>query len=117
MAVFGDYVSGTVGTSEAKVGTISVPAGSRLISIVTATQSTGAVLAVRLDYAGIQTPKKFLIPQMYSKQGTAAGTGQTPSSACEIPIDEPISTDKNIDIYAICDTASTSAYVGLKWVR
>ena len=117
MPVFGDFVTASVGTTETKVGTISVPAGSRLISIVVATQGTGAPLYVRLDYAGIQTPKKFLVPQMYSKTGTPTGSGVTPSSACEIPIDEPITTDKNIDIYAVCDTASTPLYVGLKWVR
>lgn len=117
MAIYGDYVSGSVGTSEAKVGSIDVPAGSRLISLTVATQDTGAVLAVRLDWAGVQTPKKFLIPQMYSKTGTPAGTGVTPCQACEIPLDEPLTADKTINIYAIADTASTTVYVGLKWVK
>jgi len=117
MPIFGDYVSGSVGTSETKVGTINVPAGSRIIGLTVATQDTGAPLAVRLDYAGVQTPKKFLIPQMYSKTGTPAGTGVTPSTACTIPLDEPITTDKSIDIYAICDTANTTLYVGLIWRR
>lgn len=117
MPVFADYVTATVGTSETKVGSISVPGGSRIISIVVGTHATGGVVAVRLDYAGIQTPKKFLIPAMFSIGGTPSGSGVVPSPALEIPIDEPIPSDKVIDIYAIADAASTPVYVGLRWVR
>ena len=117
MPVFEDYVTGTVGTSETKVGTLSVPAGARIISAIVASHGTGGVVAVRLDWAGVNTPKKFLIPAMYGTGGTVAGIGVHGSRAFEIPLDEPLQADKQIDIYAIADTASTPVYVGLKWVK
>jgi hypothetical protein len=117
MPVYGDYVNATVGTSETKVGTINVPAGSKIISLVVATHTTGGVVAVRLDYAGVQTPKKFLVPAMYGLGGTVSGIGVHGSQAFEIPLDEDIPSDKSIDIYAIADASSTPVYVGLKWVK
>lgn len=117
MPVFGDWVQATVGTSEVRVGSINVPGGSKLISVVVATHSTGGVVAVRLDYPGIQTPKKFLVPAMFGIGGTVSGIGVHGSPAFEIPLDEDIPSDKTIDIYAIANTASTPVYVGLKWVR
>lgn len=117
MPIFGDWVNATVGTTETKVGTIMVPGGSRLIALVVATHGTGGVVAVRLDYPGVQTPKKFLVPCMFGIGGTVSGIGVHGSPAFVIPLDEPIEVDKNIDIYAICDTANTPCYVGLWFER
>lgn len=117
MPIFGDYVNNTVGTSETKVGSINVPAGSKLIAVVVATHGTGGVVAVRLDYAGIQTPKKFLVPAMYGIGGTVSGIGVHGSPAFVIPLDEDMPTDKTVDIYAIADAASTPVYVGLWWQK
>lgn len=115
---FSDFITGSAGTSEAKLGSINVPGGKTLKAIVTASRlSVGLLEYVRLDFAGIQAPQKYITaPTIYDAVGTEVQNtclyGTPP-----IPVDITIPSNVNsVDIYTLSQTASNTCAVSLVWV-
>jgi len=115
-----DFVTATLsgtGDTETKVGTINVTGGSTLKQIMVANRlGVGTIYGVRLDFAGIKTPQKYVLPTIYDSVGTEV---QPQAMFSTPPIDINYTLPANVstvDVYATADTASTKCAVGLVWV-
>jgi len=120
MGTHSDFTTGTLSSTantETKVGTINVQAGATLKQIVVANRTfLGTIYAVRIDYAGIKTPKKWILPALYEATGTEVeyvNAWNVEPIKVNIKLPNNVST---IDVYATADTASVKAAVGLVWV-
>ncbi|RLI42403.1 hypothetical protein DRO69_10405 [Candidatus Bathyarchaeota archaeon] len=117
--IYSDVKNATVGTSETKVGSYSIPGGSKIIGFraISAT-GTGFVTKVRFDFPGITTPQTYSPGVAPCLDGTAAGAGSqvnyVPLERVEIPVPGNINS---VDVYATCNAASQDVYVQLVWVK
>lgn len=116
---FSDFTETTnVGTSETKIGTISVAGGVTLRQIVvTSRLGVGLLEYVRLEYAGVVTPQKYLIEPgvIYDAMGTEV---QNAAIFGAIPIDITVKLPSNVssvDIYALSQTTANTAAAALVW--
>ena len=116
MPTYGQTASATFGTSEAAATAIKVPGGARIIWIgcynVT---GTGVVYQLRLDYTGVKTPQKYLLPVLEALQGTEVGSGSVMGEN-GIDVDITIREVTDVTIYGLASLASQTCLVGIKWV-
>lgn len=117
MPTFSDVAAATYGTSEAAAAAIKVPGGSRIIEIgcynVT---GTGVVYQLRLEYPGVTTPQKYIMPVLEALQGTEVGSG-TVIGKHGIDVDIMIHEVTDIVIYGLASLASQTCVVYIKWVK
>lgn len=115
MAIYGETATGTMGTSEAAFTAIKVPGGSRIFKIrVYNITGTGVVYQIRIEYSGIKTPQKFLLPVLEALQGTEVGSG-TVMGDNGIDVDITLDEEKTVTIYGIASLASQSCVVGIEY--
>jgi len=105
----------TAGTTET-TKTLKVPGGARIVQLmVVNVTGTGVVYQVTVDFPGMQTPQTYLVPNQAALQGTEVGSGTV--TVVPIPVDIPVKGNiSEITIGLTSDTASQTAYVGVKWV-
>lgn len=116
---FSDFTAaGTLATANAEglIGTISIPGGAHIIRcVISQVLGVGTVYAIRLDWAGIKTPQKYVLPCIYDSVGTEVQPMAIFSSE---PIELDITLDANVSqvsIYGTADTNSTVVIAGLVW--
>jgi len=115
-----DFVTAALSATanaETLVGTINVRAGATIKLITYAVRAVkGTLYALRLDYTGIKTPQKYVIPSTFGMNGTEAQTLDIwGSPAIEVGITLPQNCSQ-VSIYAQGDTASMTVAAGLVWV-
>ena len=116
MATYSDVTTAiSAGTAEVS-GTIAIPGGTRIkqLMIINAT-GTAAVYYVRVEFAGMKTPQKYMVPNQEALSGTEAGGGVVAVNPIEVDIPIP-SNISEVTFHVICTAASQTVYVGAKWV-
>lgn len=126
MATHGDFVNTTqTAITEKKVGTITIPVqGGRIVAIWSfvmenATITAAEILAgtIRLDSPDVNlAPAKFPIGSL--AQGITTSGNKAMHGATMIPVNIPVASKADIDIYITLARAVSNAadiYVGLIW--
>lgn len=103
------------GTTEV-TGTIKIPGGARIIKIFAmSVTGTGHPHIFRLDFPGIVSPQKYLLPVHNALEGTEVGAGGNEGRYLDVDI--PVKGNVSEVTVGLTATAATQTCIaGIIWV-
>jgi len=95
---------------------MKIPGGTRIKKIgIQDVTAVGLIRYIRVDFPGIKSPQKYLVPTTHSLHGTEVGSGVIATSMIDVDIPVPPGVAE-VTFYVIGDQATQTVYVGAVWV-